>query len=184
MSPGFKLIRTENHRTFDIQTKADHPIMGRMVLFDTKIRRPSRVIGEKVRTLMEAPGHFIDSLAIQVAKCERFFHQTSADWAVEAVLASWRLMVRYVPEMQVKMPRIPGSAGFSLVGAGGGGFGLMFTDGRATAEAVRQGLIERGYPAYIPVVLDGPRWVQEARPRPAIDLLRGTLRHDLAGVVR
>jgi len=162
-APGFKLITTRDHRKFSIQRRDTHPIMDRMVLFDTKIRRESRTIGEKIRTLMEAPGHFSDTLTIQVEKCESFFNETNPEWAVGEVLANWRLMVGYVPEMAVEMPKIPGTYGHHiLLGAGGGGFGLMFTDGRSSQEDVRGRLLAAGYPAYIPVVLPGPVWAEES----------------------
>ena len=169
MAPGFKLIRTSNHRTFDIQVReTPHPIMERVVLFDTKIRRESRTIGEKVRALMEAPGHFSDTLTIQVGKCEGFFNETNAEWAIGAVLANWRLISGYVPEMAVDLPKIagtyPGSVypGYALVGAGGGGFGLMFTDGATSQEELCANIREAGFPAYVPVVLDGPVWAEES----------------------
>ena len=44
-----------------------------------------------------------------------------------------------------------------LVGAGGGGWGMMFTEA-GRCEEVLEELRAAGYPAYLPVLLGGATW--------------------------
>lgn len=157
VEPGFKLIERRG-ADFRIHRRDDHPLLAHTVLFDTGVRRDSGAIGAKIRSLLQSPGHFRDSLRVIVGQAREVFHADDADRAVDLVLGAWRTLCAYVPEMSVPVPSVPGSVGHKLCGAGGGGFGLMFSRTPEERGRVVEGLRERGLWAKVPELLPGARY--------------------------
>jgi hypothetical protein len=172
IEPGFKLIATEDHAHFRIQTRDNHPIFERIVLFDTKTRRNSAEIGDRMRGLLSQPsGKFRDGMEVLVEKAAEMFRCDSAERSIETCLAQWRILCGYVAGMEgPKTPLPRGAVGSMLVGAGGGGWGVMFTEA-GERENVVEALRRAGYPAYVPVLLGGACWDDNPRLASMLDAL-------------
>lgn len=159
IEPGFKLIETDDQRVFHISRNDAHPLFQHLVLFDTGTRRNSGVIGHKVRALLRSRGHFRDSLSEIVRIAQAVFASSDPRWCIDQCLAAWRILVGYVPEMQgPPVPMNGACVGYKLVGAGGGGYGLMFVREPEDREAACRFLEERGLWARVPELLEGARW--------------------------
>jgi len=161
MEPGFKLITspedaTSRHNVFDIAQRDDHPILERMVVFDTGIRRESGAIGNRVRFLMSRDEPFRAHLQ-EIAKMAKECFYGSADEMISACLHSWAIFTRFVPEMSagVAIPKTELIIGHILLGAGGGGYGLAFTESKADRQEIVQLFNDKGLWATIPVLLPG-----------------------------
>lgn len=161
IDPGFKLIVTpgdsaKRHNEFIITRRDDHPIVKRMVLFDTKIRRNAGVVGDRVRCLMKNDKAFRKHLRT-IAKMAQECFSGSAEEMIEACNYSWETFVRLVPEMASpkSLPETKLVVGHMLVGAGGGGYGLAFVKDEKSRQEVVDLLTKAGFWATIPVLLPG-----------------------------
>lgn len=161
INPGFKLITTpaeENrrHQQFAIQHYDDHPILARTILFDSKIRRRAGDIGDVVRHLMLNNEKFRSHLRTVAEMAEECFYE-SADEMIDACNYSWKKFVRFVPAMALPkpLPKTNLIAGHMLLGAGGGGFGLVFVKKEQNRKEVINLLNCADFWATEPVLTDG-----------------------------
>ncbi len=154
IEPGFKLIETEDHVHFRITTRDSHPVWNHLVLFDTKIRRPSRIVGDKVRALFRNP-KFQRALKENVKEAREYFYCDDPQEFALACLRGWQRLVKFVPQMEIPLPAIRGVWGSMLVGAGAGGWGIFFVKNPEDRTRVIAELQSYGLPAYLPVLLGG-----------------------------
>lgn len=155
LSGGVTLTTTSDHNTFrfEHQDNHSHPIMDHLVLVDTGIRRPSKMIGDRIRELMEtAPFHV--ALSINVSTAKWAFNRGAEDFAW-ACIDGWKRLVELVPEMEINLPHFEETWGHMLVGAGGGGFGLYFVKNPDDRKRVIRRLKTHNLTAHIPVLMDG-----------------------------
>jgi hypothetical protein len=137
--PGLKLVVTSDHEHYQICRNDDHPILKRIVLFDTGIRRRAEKIGAKVRDLFEEKV-FLDFMAELVEQTERALTLDADSFALTC-LAAWKRFAGFVPEMEVEaIPSIPSELthGHMMVGAGGGGFGIFFAKDNEKRDEIVQ----------------------------------------------
>ena len=161
INPGFKLIVTpgddaKRHRKFTITRRDDHPIIERMVLFDTKVRRNAGLVGDQVRDLLQHDQSFRAHLR-EVARLAQKHFSGSAEDMIQTCQHSWDTFVSFVPEMTIPkpMPKTELIVGQMLVGAGGGGFGLAFAKDKENRQEVVDLFKKAGFWATIPVLLPG-----------------------------
>lgn len=165
LEPGFKLIATPDdddrrHREFDVRYRV-HPVIDRLVLFDTGIRRNAGDIGDKVRYLMLTDEGFCNHLR-DVAKSAILCFEAGADEMVAACNLSWQGFLKFVPQMALPKP-LPHTElikGHMLLGAGGGGFGLAFVDQPDSQQEVIDLLTSNGFWATTPLLLPGIKLVK------------------------
>ena len=156
---GFKLTVSENHRDFDIHRNDNHPIMDHIVLFDSGIRRPAKHIGDQVRILFN-DRRFKAALAQNVEIAQRTFRGNAEELAL-GTFDCWQRLVSFVPEMEVnKLPLLPNCWGRVFTGAGGGGWGMYFMENPDSRQEAIGILNNRGYDAYIPVLLNGIKHIR------------------------
>ena len=154
--PGGKLIATEDHRTFQVTDMTAHPVWQHIVLFDTGIRRESRLIGDSVRRLIEGEPdmEFIRRLRETVVMATLAPTDTAAS-LIEHAVDMWDFWCEWVPAMHVDVPFVADTVGYMLCGAGGGGFGLYFTHTPEVRARVIKYLRSVGLQAWEPVLLPG-----------------------------
>jgi len=167
MEPGFKLITTPTdekyrHRKFEIKRRDNHPVVQRMVLFDTKVRRNAGDLGDLVRDLMKNSKDFrahLRSVAKSAVKC----FDGTAEEMIDACNQSWQGFLKFVPKMALPkpLPQTELIKGHMLLGAGGGGFGIVFVDRPESRKEVIKLLEKSGFWATIPVLLPGAQLVEE-----------------------
>ncbi len=151
---GFKLITSENHKTFDIRHRNDHPIMNHLILFDSGIRRPAKHIGDQIRMLFKDK-NFTLAMKKNVEIAKLTFDSNAKEFAL-ATLDCWKRLTSFVPDMKVNnLPYLPNCWGKMFVGAGGGGWGLYFAENPSDRPELIKLLNDRGFDAYIPELLDG-----------------------------
>lgn len=153
---GMKLITTNNHRDFVIQRRDNHPLLNNIILFDTNIRRHSKLIGDRMRKcLTEKP--FIKSLCKIVSTTEKCFLMETDDCAL-ACIDAWKTLNSFV-DMEVDcVPQTELMWGYKLAGAGGGGYGIAFIKNSECREEVCSLFNKSGLWATIPVLLGGAKW--------------------------
>lgn len=158
---GFKLIISENHQTFDIHLRDDHPILDHIVLFDSGIRRPAKHIGDQVRVLFK-DRHFNSALAKNVEIAQDTFYADAEELAL-GTIDCWQRLVSFVPDMEVtNLPYLPNCWGRVFVGAGGGGWGIYFIEEPDARQEAIEILNDRDIDAYIPVLLGGIKHIEVA----------------------
>jgi galactokinase/mevalonate kinase-like predicted kinase len=160
ITPGCKLIHRERFGEFtETHLWPEPSFWPHLVLFDTGIRRPSKSIGDRVRSLIGQEGHpFNASLHLNLATAKVLFamgKELAADAICAEFIDGWRRLVAYVPEMACPVPSPPHTLGHKLCGAGGGGFGLYFVETPEARAEVVSYLRERGHWAAIPELRDG-----------------------------
>jgi galactokinase/mevalonate kinase-like predicted kinase len=174
IEPGLKLIESDDHATLRITRRDDHPILQHLVLFDTGIRREAKPLGDKVRRLMASDGLFNESLRIITQRARIAFHETDASRCAQECLGAWRVLCRYVPEMNVPVSLPFEALGYKLLGAGGGGYGIAFAARPEGRQAILDHLRGNGLWAVVPELLDGARWLgTEPHPCPFLEEIRG-----------
>lgn len=150
---GMKLITTNNHKDFYIQRRDDHPILNHIVLFDTKIRRYSKLIGDNMRNQLTKK-LFIKTLNKIVDTTEKCFLMGAEDCALTCIHV-WRILNSFV-NMEVDcVPKTELIWGYKLVGAGGGGYGIAFVKDIDAREEVCSVFNTNGLWASVPQLLDG-----------------------------
>lgn len=167
IEPGFKLITTPadakfRHRKFEIKRRDDHPIIEQIVLFDTKVRRNAGDLGDLVRDLMKNSKDFRAHLRAVAKSAVKCFDGT-AEEMIDACNQSWQGFLKFVPKMALPkpLPKTKMIKGHMLLGAGGGGFGIVFVDKPESREEVVKLLEKSGFWAIIPVLLPGAQLVEE-----------------------
>jgi galactokinase/mevalonate kinase-like predicted kinase len=153
IEPGLKCISTSDHETFHIKTIEVPGLFDNLVLFDSGIRRPARAIGEKVRGLF-GKKEFDATLKENVKDARHAFQYDYERFAKQAAEGFNRLC-EFVPEMRVKLPLLTGSYGSMMLGAGGGGFGVVFLTSADNYCRTAAALEAAGMTAYRPLLLDG-----------------------------
>lgn len=162
VEPGFKLITTENGRDFRVERRDDHPILRHLVLFDTGIRRDSGAIGRRVRELIRTSNFFRGVLRWNVEAARTAFCG-DAYTAARLALIGWGRLCSCVPEMRAECVeqalrnsiRLFPIWGYKLLGAGGGGYGVMFARHPEDRGQVICQLEAAGLWACIPELLPG-----------------------------
>ena len=152
--PGGKLITTEDHKSFAVTDMTEHPVWRHIVLFDTGIRRESRLIGDSVRRLIEGEPEFCHRLRGMAERAAEAPRQ-SAFALTHLAVSLWDVLCEWVPAMHVDVPFVPDTVGYMLCGAGGGGFGLYFTHTPEDRARVIKYLRSVGLQAWEPVLLPG-----------------------------
>jgi len=161
IQPGCKLITTDDHINFEIENYDDHPVIERLVIFDSGIRRRAETIGSRVRDLFEERQFraFMRRLADDTKRAFRY----NADEFSLACLDAWNTFLSFVPEMNVELPLDDDlTFGKMMAGAGGGGYGIIFCKSVEARQPVIAKLTEQGVWATTPVLLDGAKFVWES----------------------
>lgn len=160
--PGLKLTVTSDHKRFHIQSKAFHPALEHMVLFDTGRRRPSAHIGDRIRELIDTGDKTFAQHMRRIAfEAMRTYFDERPEEMIGSALESWRKFVGFVPQMEIpiELPRISKRLvhGSYLTGAGGGGFGVTWVTNPGYREEVVKAYTEHGIWATVPMVINsGP----------------------------
>ncbi|MFA5927114.1 MAG: hypothetical protein WCT32_02510 [Patescibacteria group bacterium] len=161
ITPGLKLIQTLDHVDFTITNRDNHPVFDHLVLFDSGVRRPSKEIGDRVRDLFETSEAFRHALE-QNAQDTISSFWSDATTAAEVYIAGWKRLVNFVPEMAPAqlgytsiLDQLAGSRGWMHVGAGGGGWGIVFTTNPENRLSVIDQLSKHQIKAFEPVLLQG-----------------------------
>lgn len=152
---GLKLITSDNHRHFNILRRDNHPVMNHIVLFDTKIRRHSKLIGDKIREQFSMKP-FTKALRKIVSEAESCFWMNAHDCALTCIDA-WKTLNSFVNMEVYNIPQTEMIWGYKLVGAGGGGYGIVFVKYPEQREDVIQLFECNGLWATIPALLQGPK---------------------------
>ncbi|MEI8143307.1 MAG: hypothetical protein WCG48_01665 [Candidatus Berkelbacteria bacterium] len=155
--PGLKLIKTTDHENFSIKQRDDHPVMSRIVLFDTDIRRRSGNVGDIVRLLIKYEPKFSKYLSTVVDRADSAL-LGDADEMIDLCLESWVKLSELIKpyfEMDVDVPTPDRAVGHMLCGAGGGGYGIMFAKSEDDRDQVISDLEKQGFWATKPTLLDG-----------------------------
>ncbi|MFA5158293.1 MAG: hypothetical protein WC451_03875 [Patescibacteria group bacterium] len=166
LEPGFKLITTpgddkNRHKKFKIIRCDNHPVVERIILFDTRERRNAGNIGDLVRDLMQRDRKFQNHLR-KVAELAEECFEKDADEVIKACNFSWQGFLGFVPKMKLPKP-LPKSkkiVGHMLLGAGGGGFGIVFVDKPESRQEVIEILSKSGFWATVPKVMSGIKLIQ------------------------
>lgn len=158
IQPGFKLITSDDHVNFEIVNYDDHPIIERLVIFDSGIRRRAEAIGSRVRDMFD--DRLFRVFMRKLASDTKLAFNYKADEFSLACLDAWKGFLSFVPEMDVELPLDEDLAfGKMMVGAGGGGYGIIFCKSAEARQPVIDQLSQRGIWASIPVLLDGAKFI-------------------------
>ncbi len=156
IAPGLKLVT----RGPFYERRDEHPILYRLVLFDTGIRRNSGEIGNRVRTLAETSQEFRDHLELVSKHARDFFNAKTAEEAAMLSLAAWVRFCRFVPQMEPRaMPfQAHDVIGWKMCGAGGGGFGVAFCQEPEARQRTVDHLEDWGIWSAIPTLAMGAQF--------------------------
>lgn len=157
IEPGFKLITTHDHKNFNIEKLIRPDILNHLILFDTGVRRSSKVIGDKIRELMNGDNSkFIKTLKKNVATAKHIFGEDAKKFALSCI-EGWEKLNEFVP-MDIKVHETKLVWGHKLCGAGGGGYGIYFVKYPEDRKILIDKLKSIGLWATIPVVLEGIKY--------------------------
>ena len=153
IAPGLKLVTRGPY----FERRDDHPILDRLVLFDSGIRRNSGVIGDKVRALVATSGEFREHLELTAGHARQFFNSKTAEESAMLALAAWVRFCRFVPEMEPRaFPfQMHDVIGWKMCGAGGGGFGVAFCQEPEARQRTVDHLADWGIWSAIPTLAQG-----------------------------
>lgn len=161
IEPGLKLIETDDHKNLSIKRFDDHPMWNHLVLFDTGIRRHSKIVGDSVRKLF-SDINFIETLKDIVAITQKLPDSDGETFCLTCV-ESWKRLGKFV-EMDIKdLPTSKMVYGYKLVGAGLGGFGICFVRKVVDVPEVINMYTSRKMWATRPVLLNGVKNTDENR---------------------
>lgn len=159
IEPGLKRIMTSDHKAFDIQPLDAADLFEHLVLFDTGIRRPAKAIGDKVRELFDTKKFQV--VLRENARDAYHAHQYDTERFAKTSIEGFRRLAEFVPEMATPVPYLPGTHGTMMMGAGGGGFGIVFLTSPDNAPKVCERLEAVGMKTFRPIVLQGLRVCDE-----------------------